>query len=488
MAEVAPAYLGGTAVQTDSRPVYNPAHAHEIVGMAAHCGPGVVDQAVRAARAAAAEWAAVLPRDRKRLMREAAVAAMADFDALTALLTREQGKVLWESALDLAGAPYLLHECSKLIERVVAEDVTENERGRFIVRRRPVGVVGVIVPWNYPVLLAFNGIAAALAAGNTVVVKPPELAPMALTKTVTAVAAALPPGVLNVVPGDGAETGDALAGHPLVRRVLFTGGVVSGREVMRSAAQNITGVGLELGGNDPALVLSSAVVDDELVKALRHSAFTCSGQICFAIKRIYVHRSHYRELVGALEEAVNEIAVGDGLNPESTIGPLITQSARQRVQRLIDDAADSGAAVRQLGRKVDPATWDEGHFLLPHIVSDIAQEAELVAAEQFGPALPILPFDSEDEAIRMANDSEFGLAASVWTQDDDHAFEVARQIEAGTVCVNVHRAGASDHTTPFGGVKQSGIGRINGWASIEEVTDVQTLIRRDDAASLPGPH
>ena len=483
----ADAFIDGAACETPRRPVHNPARRDEVVGLAGHGDAAVVDRAVRAAHAASREWSATTARDRKRLMREAALAATADFDDRARLLTREQGKVLWESHLDLAGAPYLLHECSRLISRVAAEELTDDERGRFVVRRRPVGVVAVIVPWNYPVLLAFNGIAAALAAGNTVVVKPPELAPLALTATIATVAATLPPGVLNIVPGDGAETGAALAGHPLVRRVLFTGGTASGREVMRAASQHITGVGLELGGNDPALVLESAEIDDELVRAIRHSAFTCSGQICFAIKRVYVHRRHYTTLLAALADAVDEIAVGDGLNTESTIGPVISEQSVHRVRRLVDGAANAGATVRTLGRKVDEKNWEKGNFVLPQLVSDIPHDSELVAAEQFGPVLPVLPFDTEDDAVAMANDSEFGLAASVWTRDDDHAFEVARRIEAGTVFVNVHRAGASDHTTPFGGVKQSGIGRINGWASIEEVTDVQTLIRRDDAASLPGP-
>lgn len=487
MVEFADPYVDGGHVDAPRRAVHNPANVDEVVGWAAVAEGALVDRAVRAAAAAAPGWAACPPDERKTLMRAAALAATEDFERRARLLTREQGKVVWESNLDLAGAPYLLHECSRLIKRVTAEECVDDERGRFVIRRRPVGVVGVIVPWNYPVLLAFNGIAAALAAGDTVVVKPPELAPLALTQTIAAVAAALPAGVLNVVPGDGPEAGAALAGHPLVRRILFTGGVASGREVMRTAAGNITGVGLELGGNDPALVLESAVIDADLVGALRHSAFTCSGQICFAIKRIYVHHSHYRELVDALSDAVDEIAVGDGLDPASTIGPVISRQSRDRVYALIDGAAAGGATVRRLGRKVDPATWDRGHFVLPHLVSDVPHASDLVAAEQFGPVLPIVPFDTEDDAVAMANDSEFGLAASVWTRDDDHAFALARRIEAGTVFVNVHRAGASDHTTPFGGVKQSGIGRINGWASIEELTDVQVLIRRDDADSLPGP-
>lgn len=487
MADCADAYIGGETVELRRHPVFNPAAADEVVGYAGLADRDVVDRAVRAAAAAWPAWAATAPGERKQAMVAAAMAATADFDDRAELLTREQGKVLWESQMDLAGAPYLLHECSRLIKRVLAEDVVDDGRGRFVTRRRPVGVVGVIVPWNYPIVLAFNGIAAALAAGNTVVVKPPELAPLALTRTVTAVATALPPGVLNVVPGDGAEAGTALAGHPMVRRVVFTGGIATGREVMRTAARNVTGVSLELGGNDPALVLESAIVDAELVAALRHSAFTCSGQICFAIKRIYVHRRHHRALVDALCDATDEIAVGDGLDPSSTIGPMISAAAKTRVEGLIDGARSAGATVRELGRKVDPAGWSRGHFVLPHVVSDIAHGTPLVSAEQFGPVVPVVPFDTDDAAVAMANDSEYGLAASVWTRDDGHAFDVARRIESGTVFVNVHRAGASDHTTPFGGVKQSGIGRSNGWASIEELTDAQVLIRRDDADALPGP-
>lgn len=482
------AFIGGGGVlDTPIAPVHNPARHDEVVGYTACADAALVDQAVHAAGAAAPRWAALDPEQRKAMMTTALELAAGDFDKRARLLTREQGKVLWESQLDLAGAPYLLLECSRLIDRIVAEHVVEDDRGRFITRRFPAGVVAVIVPWNYPILLAFNTIAPALAAGNTVVVKPPELAPLTLTQTVTAMAAALPDGVLNIVPGDGAEAGHALASHPLVRRVMFTGGVAAGREVMRAAAQSVTGVGLELGGNDPALVLESAVVDDELVTAIRDSAFMCSGQVCFAIKRVYVHRSHYAELAGAIADATNELTVGDGLDPRSRMGPLISRAALQRVCGLLDDARKINATVTTLGTQVDPGSWSRGHFMLPHLVTGVPHKSTLVAAEQFGPVLPIVPFDEEDEAIHMANDSEFGLTASVWSRDEEHAAQLGRRIEAGTVFINVHRPGASDHTTPFGGVKQSGIGRINGWASVEELTEHQIIIRRDDAAALPAP-
>ena len=203
----APVFIGGTVVDTPMHEVENPARCEQVVGYAACSDARIVDAAVRAAAVAAPGWAAMGPQERKSALKASAAVATGDFEERARLLTREQGKVLWESNIDLAGAPYLLHECAKLIDDVVAEDVVEDRRGRFIRRRRPVGVVGVIVPWNYPVVLAFNAIAPALAAGNTVVVKPPELAPLALTQTLIAVAATLPDGVLNIVPGYGAEAG-----------------------------------------------------------------------------------------------------------------------------------------------------------------------------------------------------------------------------------------------------------------------------------------
>lgn len=480
-------YFGGMDFDCPAHPVWNPARRQEQVGEAAKSSAAVVDSAVRAAASAARVWASTTAEERIGALAHATAASADDLDGRARVLTREQGKVLWESHVDLAAAPYLLYESSRFIERVLAVDVTEDSRGRFVRRHRPAGVVAVIVPWNYPVVLAFNAIAPALAAGNTVVVKPPELAPLALTATIRAVAKQLPPGVLNVIPGYGDVAGKALSSHPLVRRVMFTGGVSTGREVMRAAATNITTVGLELGGNDAALVLESATVTDELACALRDAAFVCSGQVCLAVKRVYVHATLYQSLIDALIGALDRLIVGDGLDPASSIGPLISEAALHRVNRLIDDSRKIGARVQVLGSKLDERSWEHGNFVLPHLVSDIPHRSALVRAEQFGPVLPIVPFDTEEEAVQMANDSEYGLAASVWSDDTDHAFHVAGQIESGTVFVNVHRVGASDHSTPFGGMKQSGIGRINGWASIEEVTETQMLIRRDDQHTLPGP-
>ncbi len=485
--QVAAARVGPDTVRSPTMAVRDPADRDRVVGVVACSPPDLVDRAVRVADEAGRDWASWTPSARRKALEAAATAALDGIRERAELLTREEGKVLWESIADVAAAPYLLGVAADLVDRVAEEERIERRRGDFVRRRRPAGVVAVIVPWNSPVVLAFNGIAPALAAGNTVVVKPSELAPLALTKTLTLLAEGLPPGVVNICPGTGPETGAALAAHPLVRRVLLTGGTRAGQAAMRAAAGPLAGVSLELGGNDPAIVLESAHIGDDLVEQLRHAVYTGTGQVCFAVKRIYVARRHHDELVARFMEATDEIVVGNGLDERSTIGPLISDEARDRVRRLIERAADAGGTVTELGRALDPASWDAGSFLLPHVVTGLPHASELVAVEQFGPVVPFVPFDREEEAIAMANDSQYGLSASLWSEDVDHAMDLGREIDAGTVWVNVHRAGASDHTTPYGGTKCSGIGRSNGWASVEELTETQMLIHRRDVERLPGP-
>jgi len=345
----------------------------------------------------------------------------------------------------------------------------------------------VIVPWNYPVYLCMMVLAPALAAGNPVIVKPSEFAPLALTETLSILARQLPPGVVNVVPGTGPEAGAALVSHPLVRKVLFTGGTQTGRSVLRGAAENITSVSLELGGNDPALVLESAVVDDQLIGEMRRTVYTCTGQVCFNVKRIYVHRSLYDEFVDQFKSAVDEIVVGDGLHPESTIGPLNNRRQWESVTALVAETERQGGTVDVLGTAHPEARWDEGHFMLPSVITGVGHEATIVGCEQFGPTVPILPFDDEGDAVRMANDTEFGLAASVWSNDVDHALSLGRRIEAGSVFVNSHRVGSSDMTMPFGGMKRSGLGRNHGMWAIDECSELQALSHRPDTSAFPGP-
>lgn len=471
---------------TETAPVYNPAHRTQVVGRVAVADASVVDAVVRIAESAGRGWGALTMGERAVWLRRAADAVGLGGEERARLLTLEQGKVLWESQVDVGGAAHLLRYYADLVETHEDEQLVEDARGTTITLRKPIGVTTIIVPWNYPIYLCFMGLAPALAAGNPVIVKPSELAPLALTDALSRVASALPPGVLSVVPGDG-ETGSALVRHPRVRKVVFTGGTQTGRSVLRDAAEHITSVSLELGGNDPAIVLESARIDDELIREIRRSVYTCAGQVCFNIKRIYVARPRYAEFMSRFRDAVDEIRVGDGQDPRSTIGPLNNARQFESVSRLHRTTVDAGATVDILGRAVDGTGWDDGYFLRPMIASNIAPDAPLVTQEQFGPIVPVLPFDDEDQAVAWANDSEFGLAASVWSADIPHALSVARTIDAGSVFVNSHRIGSTDQTMPFGGMKQSGLGRNHGMWAIDECSELQAIAHRPDTSVFPGP-
>lgn len=479
--------IGNETVESPFVEVHNPARTHEVVGEMAVGTAALADRAVMAAHEAFVPWAALSPAERRGYLLRAADRIDEGLDERIELLTSEQGKVLWESRLDVGFASTIVRGFAELSERAAEETVVKDARGTTVLRRRPTGVTAAVVPWNYPVYLGCLAVGPALAAGNTVVVKPSEFAPLALTATLAMMASELPDGVLNIVPGEGAEAGAALARHPLVRKMMFTGGTETGKQVLRDAAGNLKNVSLELGGNDPAIVLESARLGDELIAELRRAVFTCSGQVCFDVKRIYVHESLYEQLVELFTAAADEICVGDGHDPRSVIGPLNNDRQFSKVSGLLERTRNSGATVTTVGTKLDPSTWSDGYFMLPSVVTGIGDEAELVATEQFGPIIPIVAFRDEAEAIAMANRTEYGLAASVWSEDVDHALAVGRQIESGTVFVNTHRAGASSAEMPFGGFKQSGIGRNSGFRSIEECMETQALAHRVDPSSFPGP-
>ncbi|MCZ2827564.1 aldehyde dehydrogenase family protein [Modestobacter sp. VKM Ac-2986] len=479
--------VAGERLDADSQPVVNPARLHEVVGRVALGTAAHVDRAVTAAAAAFPAWSRMSPHERADRLSAAADAVSAAAGPLAELLTREQGKVLWESRVDVGGAAHILRYYTGLADRLAEDEVFRSDaRGTVWSGRRPMGVTGVIVPWNSPVYLAFLGISPALLAGNTLVVKPSELAPLTLSAVLTVLAENLPEGVVNVVPGGG-EAGAAIAEHHGIRKVFFTGSTATGQQVMRAAAGNLKNLSLELGGNDPAIVLESATVDDGLVDELVQSVFTASGQICFNVKRIYVHRSHHADFVERYTAAVDRLVVGDGLDPRSSMGPVNNRPQFERIQGLLERTRAAGATVTTLGSKLDPDGWDDGYFLLPSVVTDVAPGAELVTCEQFGPVVPVLPFDSDDEVVGLANDSEFGLAASVWSRDREHALGVARRLESGSVFLNVHRIGASDVSMPFGGFKGSGIGRGHGINALEACTELQTIADHVDVSGFPGP-
>ena len=394
---------------------------------------------------------------------------------------RENGKPLAQARGELMSVSKRQHMALDYAPQFDAERKYAAANGRTFVFSRPYGVVVSIVPWNSPDVLAFTQIVAALLAGNCVVLKPPESCPLTLIHSVRMFAEALPAGAINVVTGLPAEIGDALTTHPDVGKIGFTGSIPSARHIMSNAAQTIKGVTLELGGNDPAIVLDDAEFDAPTLSRMLNATFMMSGQVCMAIKRIYVSDKRSDEFLDKFGKAVDGLIVGDGLEPAVTLGPVHTRKVLDRAQGLVEDAARRGASVRPLGKIDREATYTEGYFMRPTVVTGIADDAPLMTEEQFCPAIPISTYGSVEEAVSRANTSPFGLSGSVWGRDTERALDVARKVEAGQVWVNTHGVLAINHLAPYGGVKQSGIGRKSGIEGILEYVQSQTITTYEHA-------
>ncbi|QMW68461.1 aldehyde dehydrogenase family protein [Mumia sp. ZJ1417] len=462
----------------------NPARTSEVVGEVVFDDPAAVDRAVGRARAAQATW-----RDQPVASRSAALRAAADLldpvlDDVAALMARETGKPLADCRGEAGFAVTVLRWVAARAETLLVDSEIDDAQGRLVLRHRPYGVVAAVTPWNAPVILAMLKVAPALVAGNAVVVKPSPLAPFAVEKVVATMSAVLPSGLLQVVHGD-AETATALVGHRGVDRVAFTGGDVAGRALARTAAGALTPSLLELGGNDPAILLADVELDESIAERLLMAAFATSGQVCMAIKRLYVHRSRYDEVVTALRAAADRILrVGDPLTPGVTMGPVVSAASAERVRALVDSAAAAGAEVVPIGT-IDPeARLDEGYYVLPTLVLGASDSDDVVATEQFGPTLPILAFDAEEEVVARANAGELGLGASVWSVDEQRAFDLAARLDAGFTFVNTHNRTGMSLRAPFGGVKRSGWGREYGDEGILE--HVQTCVVHAPAAFRAG--
>ncbi|GAB6983785.1 aldehyde dehydrogenase family protein [Nocardioides pyridinolyticus] len=450
--------IGGEAVPgRHTFEVKDPGRPADVVAVVAEGDAEHVDRAVVAAGAASGVWAGMALGDRLKLLTDGLAAVESIADELAATLVHENGALLREAQMDVNRAVALSRSMFAIAEDHLADHVLDGPADVITVLKQPVGIVGMVVPWNSPMVLAASKVAPALAAGNTVILKPSPEAPVALTRAMATLAAFLPPGVLNVVNSAGGA-GPTLSAHPDVRKMSFTGSTQVGRAVMSAAAGNLKRVSLELGGNDAAVILDDVDLEAS-VDALASGVFTRAGQICFAIKRIYVARSRHDELVDALCARVDRYVVGHGMSEGVDFGPLINARQAERVIDLVDRALVGGAKVHELGRLSDEAAESGGHYLRPVVVTGVDQSAELVSTEQFGPAIPVIPFGNVDEAVTLANDSEFGLASSVWSSDPEKAFAVAARLQAGSTFVNSHNVWSLSFDMPFGGVKQSGIGR-----------------------------
>lgn len=474
--------IDGEQVSCDERAeVLNPARPGEVVGTAALARREHAEQAVEAARCAFPEWAQTSVADRASLIVKAANAAAFDEDERARLLTREQGKILSEARGEVALFGRLMQLALPFVDNIATDRTFDDPArgGRLVATLRPRGPAVAITAWNWPLAQTAQKLGSMLLAGNTVVVKPALECPLTVLQTLERVVAELPPGVVNVLTGTVPEIGGVLTGHSDVRHISFTGSVASGAAVARAAAANITNVTLELGGNDPAILLDDVEIDDRMILRLLQGAFTGTGQGCQLIKRLYVHRSRYDDLVARMLEVMNRTyVVGDGLKDEVTMGPLCTARQRDFVEGLVGDACRGGATATEAGRRHDSAVSDGGFFLMPTLVTDAADSDRIVEEEQFGPALPVLAFDNDDEAVRRANSTRYGLAASVWSADPERAWHVARRIEAGTVLINHHNVFVALGDAAFGGVKESGIGREGGLTGLEELMDLAVITDR----------
>lgn len=460
--------------------VDNPANVDEIVGYVEVASTALVDAAVDSAHTAFPRWAATPLSERKALLEQATqkVEKWQSEHDIPLLLTREQGKILAEARRDAYGAIPVTRLNIDLADAAITDRVTEDEQGRNILVYDPIGVVAVVTPWNWPVLLTINAVAPALLAGNSVVVKPAPNTPLVVTETLRTMASALPLGLLNVVQG-GADVGGHLVSHPKVGKVTFVGSVASGRKVYQSAGEStIKRLALELGGNDPALIFGDTKLDDSVIRALVDSTYMTTGQACIAIKRLYVHSDIIGEFTDKFLDAANEAVVGNGADETVTIGPLNNAMQYDKVRMMVRDADQAGATIREVGRRAPGTRWDKGHFLLPSVALNAPEDSALVTDEQFGPVVPILEFSDTDDVIARANDTHFGLSASIWSADTERAFAVARRLEAGKIWLNQHGLGGLDFGIAVGGVKNSGLGVHYGPEGIQAFTNRRLLTDR----------
>ncbi|MEV4895366.1 aldehyde dehydrogenase family protein [Nonomuraea sp. NPDC055795] len=451
----------------------NPATGATIAQVPA-AGPEQLDQAVEAARAAFPSWAATpLPR------RQAIVSAIGDrleahAEEFMALLTREQGKPGGGARWEVYGSvAWLRAIAAQSLPEEVVEDTADR---RVITRYTPLGVVGGITPWNFPILLAVWKIAPALVAGNCVIVKPSPFTPLCTLKLAELVQDLLPPGVFSVLSGDD-ELGKRLTAHPGIDKIAFTGSTETGKHVMRSAAGNLKRITLELGGNDPAIVLPD-VDAAKIAPQLFWAAFQNNAQFCNAAKRLYIHADVYEAVRDALVGYARTITVGDGADPDTDLGPMQNRPQFEKVKEYFDDCARNGYTFA-LGGEIDES--GRGWFVPVTLVDDPPENSRLMREEPFGPILPLVRWTDEADVIARANDTAFGLGASVWGKDLEAVERIGRQIEAGTVWLNeVHQYSPAQ---AFGGHKQSGIGCENSLHGLMEYTNWQTvtLNKRPDA-------
>jgi acyl-CoA reductase-like NAD-dependent aldehyde dehydrogenase len=458
---------GQTVASERYREIRNPANTNEVVGLAPVGTLEHLDAAVAAAAKAFSSWRHSSSAEREAACRKLAQVIADNAVELQELLTKEQGKPLkgLGSEFEVGGCIGWAQYTAGL--ELPPTTLQENETGSIVMYREPIGVVGSITPWNWPLLIAIWHVVPAIRTGNTVVLKPSPFTPLSTLRMFELIAEALPPGLFNVVSGDDA-LGAALCQHEQVAKVVFTGSIATGKKIMASAANTLKTLTLELGGNDAAVLLEDAN-PEKFAEGLFWGAMINSGQTCGAIKRLYVHDSIYQRTCDALVAFASQIPMGDGMDTSSILGPLQNQRQFNRVVELLQDAKASGGRVLCGG---EPLGGDN-YFMPVTLVADVKDGSRLVDEEQFGPLLPLIRYSDVEDAIASANGLDFGLGASVWGTDPQKTRDVAARLEAGTVYINKH-AEIAPHV-PFGGIKNSGIGVEFGLEGLAAYTTIKIV-------------
>ena len=434
-----------------------------------------VDRAVTAARAAlAGPWGQLTGEGRARLMRRLAALIEENVDRLARVEITDNGKLLSETIGVVQNLPRYLYYFAGAADKLKGETIPVGNPNYFVYTvREPIGVVAAIIPWNAPLLLLMFKLAPCLAAGCTLVAKTAEQTTASALEVARLVEeAGFPPGVFNVISGNGATTGRALVRHPGVDKVLFTGSTESGTQVMKDAADHLAPVSLELGGKSPNIVFADADLD-ATANGIVAGVFAAGGQMCVAGGRLVVERSVSESVVARVAERASRIKLGDPFDPASEMGPLATSEQRDRVLAMIADAQRQGARLVAGGTPPEDPELRDGYFVSPTIFADVTTDMRLAREEVFGPVLAVFPFDTEAQAVELANDTRYGLAAGVWTTNGQRAQRMARAIRAGTVWINAYRA--VDPAVPFGGFGASGFGRENGQEVLESLLPVKAV-------------
>jgi aldehyde dehydrogenase (NAD+)/betaine-aldehyde dehydrogenase len=443
----------------------------QLLAEVARGGPAQIDRAVRAARRAFASWRRTSPRDRAALMLRLAELLVRDRDELALLESRDTGKPLTQARADADVAARYFEYYAHALETFFGESIPTAHDLVAFTKHEPFGVTGHIIPWNYPMQIACRTIAPALAAGNCSVVKPAEEAPLTVLRVgLLALEAGFPPGVLNIVPGLGDEAGAALAAHPGIDHLSFTGSVPIGTVVAKAAADNVIPVALELGGKSPNIVLPDADLTAAL-PVIAKSVLQNAGQTCSAGSRLLVHEAVHAEVVDGLAQILSKVALGPGPT-DPDLGPLISAKQLERVAAMASDAAR--ASTLRLG-STEPYPSEGGYFFAPVIFDDVDPATAIAQEEVFGPVVAVSTFRDEAEAANIANGTEYGLIAAVWTQNVNAAHRLAGEIRAGQVYVNTYGAGGGVEF-PFGGFKKSGYGREKGFEALRAFCQTKTVI------------